>query len=163
MISIDQLEKLTSIVSHFTIIFAMIGLIVQVRQNWFSNKLAQKDRFVSNTSKYYKIQELLLSTSKLSKLNINIYKKELADNTNLSETFNEELALCGMMFQLMEDVWLMHDFKTKNNSKLYSGWNNLFQDWINTDEIFEKWTILKHHFSHDFIDFVEKGYVRKRN
>ena len=30
---LEQFEQITSIISHFTIITAMIGLIVQVKQN----------------------------------------------------------------------------------------------------------------------------------
>jgi hypothetical protein len=158
--NLEIFEQYSSIASNFTVIVAMIGILVNVKQNFTSNKLATKDRFLSCTARYIKIQELLLSNEKLEHINLSIFgtniPKETPENNN---SFGRELALAGMMFQLMEDVWLMHDLDKNKNSDLYSGWNNLFNDWMKTNEIIEKWKIIRSHFSIGFINYVETKFV----
>lgn len=159
---LEQFEQITSIISHFTIITAMIGLIVQVKQNQTSNTLATKDRFLSCTARYIKIQELLLSNDKLEHINPSIFEAKIQKQTPENKiSYGRELALAGMMFQLMEDVWLMHDLDKNKNSDIYSGWNQLFDDWMSTKEVVGKWQIIKSHFSKGFINYVENKFAIK--
>jgi hypothetical protein len=157
---INQIDKITSIVSHFTIIVAMLGLVIQVKQNWVSNKIAANDRFTACTAKYIKIQEILLSNADLDSLNTKIYGNRLQNTQDCKKNIlGKETAVAGMMFQLMEDVWLTHDFDKDYDNDLYSGWHNLFKDWMCTEEIAEKWIVLKAHFSKGFIEHVDHMYV----
>ncbi len=159
-ITIDEFDKITSIISHFTIIVAMGSLVLQFVQNKRSNRFAYKDRFIACTAKYMKIQEILLSNDKLDHLNISVFESKIPREQGMkSRVFAKELAISGMIFQLMEDVWLTHDLDRHAHDDLYSGWNHLFKDWMNTPEIVEKWTILKFHFSRKFIDYIERRYA----
>ncbi len=164
MFDLYNLDKVTGIVSDLTIIVAMISLIFQLRQNRIQNKLAYKDRFVTCTSRYIKIQEILLSTECLNHINVGIYKNRVA---TISEgeaiSLGKELALCAMIFQLMEDVWTTHDLETDKDSDSYSGWKELFKDWMNTPEIAAHWPVLKHHFGRRFVADIEQKYIKRVN
>ena len=161
--NIETLDKVTSIISHFTIIFAMTSLMVQIKQNWLLNRIMSKDRFIACTAKYIKIQELLLLNDNFTYLNFNIYKNRhgIMNNDSNAHSIAKDLALAGMMFQLMEDVWLMHDLDKNRSKELYSGWENLFEDWMNVKEIAEKWPILRFHFSKNFIQYIEGRYSKQ--
>jgi len=159
-----QIDKITSIISHFAIIVTTIALITQIKQNRRTNKIIFKDRFTASTARYVKIQELLLTKPELSQLNAAIYKGKLPTVAQNKEADTiRELPMCAIMFQTMEDVWLMHDLKddSEKHSDLFSGWEGLFRDWMTTGEIVEKWKILKHHFSKEFIAYVETKYFKQ--
>ena len=159
---LNRFDQITSIISHFTIIIAMMSLIFQYLQSRVSNRIASKDRFIACTAKYIKIQEILLSNKDLAPLNAAIYRERL-DKTKLSpeSALGPEIALAGMMFQLMEDVWLMHDLDINKHDSLYSGWHHLFQDWMSTHAIASKWDVLKLHFGSKFIYYIETNYVKR--
>lgn len=164
MFNLQKIDLVTSIISQIAVIIAMSSLFVTIFQNRRSNEIAAKDRFLVCTSKYMKIQEIMLSNDKFDELNKNIYGERLIGAGLSSELFqSHELSLAAMMFQLMEDVWVMHDLDKNKSADLYSGWDNLFRDWMTTDEISRYWKTLKFHFSRPFISYVETTYPRVAN
>jgi hypothetical protein len=128
------------------------------------------------TAKYTKIQEIFLTNRNFGVLHLSIYGDKVSgvdttlfeDKRNAVEKINDELALSAMLFQLMEDVWLV-DLKRRNSwiispkkrkeyDAAYRGWDNLFRDWMETPEIREKWPILKSHYNARFVKDTERQY-----
>jgi hypothetical protein len=181
--------------SDLAIVVAVISLLLQRRQFKKTNKLALKDRFIGSTARYVKIQETLLSNSTLSSLNVDIcltrvnrtidsekhdssetFKKFKEHKDNLKSltdhekmTMGKELALCAIMFQLMEDVWTMHDLnknswfltqkEEETEAEIFAGWDALFCDWMQTSPITENWEFLKHQYTKKFVEAFEKRYL----
>ena len=164
MFDLKEINAVTGIISHFAIVVAMISLAMQLRQNKFLNKLAYKDRFVASTARLNKILELLLSNESLNHINIGIYKRRLpAVPEDEAIIRGKELALCAMIFQLMEDVWTTHDLETDKDSAAYAGWKETFKDWMETPEIAAYWPILKHQYGTRFVADTEGKYFHKAN
>ena len=164
MQELEQIDKITSIISHFAIIITALALVIQIKQNRLTNAIIFKDRFIASTARYVKIQELLLTKNELANLNAAIYKGKLSSVAkNQEANFIMELPVCAIMFQTMEDVWLMHDLKDGGGKHrdLFSGWEGLFKDWMATDEVKEKWRILNHHFGREFVAYVETNYLKQ--
>ena len=160
MFDLDHLDKVTSIISHFAIIIAMIGLAVQLRQNKFLNKLARKDRFVASTARYNKILEILLSNESLHHINMGIHRRRIHEiSGDEALIVGKELALCSMIFQVMEDVWTTHDLETDKDNDAYSGWKETFKDWMSTPEIAAHWPVLKHQYGRRFVLDIERSYL----
>jgi hypothetical protein len=186
MINLTEIGEITKIIANLGIFVALVGLFLQRHQFKKMNKLAEKDRFIGSTARYVKIQETLLSKDELSSLNVDICLTHLNRENNCSDNgtavntkdknketalrlkqlspndktaLGKQLALCAIMFQLMEDVWMMHGVNDKKDEKNFAGWNALFCDWMQTPEILKNWELLKHHFSEGFVTAVETNYI----
>lgn len=140
-----------------TVVMMSIGVVFTWIKHRTEKVTQHKHSFLSCTARYLKIQELLMTTKGLSELNLSIYLLK-QDQSIDTQVFSKELAVCGMMFQLMEDVWLMHNLERHQHDKLYAGWYALFTDWMQTEKIAEKWSLLKSHFSTDFVIYVDKEF-----
>ena len=130
---------------------AAIGWLSYVKEKAMQRKYA----FLGCTAQYIKIQETIITTDCLRDLNLSIYPLNQSTPCD-DKTLSSELSLCGMMFQLMENVWLIHDFEKNKRDKLHAGWHSLFIDWMKSEKIERNWGFLKHHFSKEFIAYVEK-------
>lgn len=157
---IDTLVKVTTIVYNATVVALSFGVVVAFIKDRRERALQTRHDFLSCTERYIRIQETIINTASLNDLNLGIYKNRTVIDRGIDvDTFSKELALCGMMFQLMEDVWLTHDLTKNKNQELYSGWNRLFKDWMETEAVSQKWSLLRHHFSKGFIAHVEREYA----
>lgn len=155
----------STVIYNLTIALMSLGVFVTWRKHKEEmrkrneEKLTQeKHNFLSCTERYIKIQEMIINTDCLSDLNLSIYQPA-QDKPFDDKVFSKELALCGMMFQLMEDVWLMHNLEENKGDKLYAGWCTLFTHWMKTKKIAQKWDLLKSHFSKGFIEYVEREFI----
>jgi hypothetical protein len=159
-IDIEIAYKITSIAYNCTLVMLSFGAVVTYIKDKREKVSQHKHNFMTCTERYLRIQEMILSNDCLTHLNLSIYNTgRHVDKSD--ETLSKELALCGMMFQLMEDVWLMHDFDKENiNSGLYSGWYALFCNWMKTKAIVEKWDLLRSHFSENFNNYVDKTFIK---
>jgi hypothetical protein len=155
----DTLVKLTTIAYNGTVVFLSFSAAFAFLRARRERLIGERHDFLSCTERYLRIQELMVSTESLNNLNLSIYRIEtLAGQDATVDSFSKELAVCGMMFQLMEDVWFMHDLDRHKNDPLYSGWMHLFKDWMGAEPVSEKWRLLKTHFSEPFIAFTEREF-----
>jgi hypothetical protein len=162
--TIETLAKITTIVNG-TIATLLALFYITVFKDRRDRAIQDKHDFLSCTDRYARIQGVIINSKCLNALNLNIYKKKVVTEEIDNDTASKELALCGMMFQLMEDVWLMHDFpkikgKKYKDKKFFLGWTRLFKDWMEVDAVSENWGVLKHHFSDDFIAFVDGEFLK---
>lgn len=116
----------STVIYNLTIALMSLGVFITWRKHKEEmrkrneEKLTQeKHNFLSCTERYIKIQEMIINTDCLSDLNLSIYQPA-QDKPFDDKVFSKELALCGMMFQLMEDVWLMHNLEENKGDKLYA-------------------------------------------
>ncbi len=157
---IDTLIKVTTIAYNGTVVALSFGAAFTFMRARRERLIGEKHDFISCTERYLRIQECLMNSESLNKLNLSIYRvKASAHQGAAGGSFSKELALCGMMFQLMEDVWLIHDLEKNMDNELYAGWIHLFRDWMNAEPISQKWGLLKTHFSKGFIAFVEREFL----
>lgn len=154
---IEDWVKITTVFYNCTIVLVSFSVFL----TWWKYKreeLSQnKNNFLSCTARYIAIQEMIINTDCLTDLNLSIYQSDLSKPFD-ANLFSKELALSGMMFQLMEDVWLMHELEKNQEHELYAGWFSLFADWMKSEKIVEKWSLLKKHFSENFVEYVNEKY-----
>lgn len=146
------------VLMSFGAFFTWVKYKEEVRKHSAEKLMQEKHNFLSCTERYIKIQEMIINTDCLSDLNLSIYQPA-QDKPFDEKVFSKELALCGMMFQLMEDVWLMHNLEENKGNKLYAGWCTLFAHWMKTKKIAQKWDLLKSHFSKGFVEYVEREFI----
>jgi hypothetical protein len=158
---LDQLVKITGIISNCSIILAMATLVLQLIQNRALNKLTFKQQFIACTERYENIQQILLANDSLNRLNAGFYKDRLPDLPEAQSAIRgKELAMCAMMFQLMEDVWLTHDMGSGKNSDVLSGWYTLFRDWMSNETIAGNWPVFRNYFGKGFVADIERNYLK---
>lgn len=160
--NLESVRQITGIISQLAIFVAVLSLFFQFWQSRKAKELSFKNNFITCTARYTKIQELLLANEDLADLSDNIYKKTPLPDLRDLKSVRKELALCGMMFQLMEDVWMIHDFDKHSNKDenkdTFTGWNKLFTDWMKAEAVWEKWDILSSHYCKRFRDFAIENY-----
>ena len=192
--------EVTTVLANIAVIIGIGGLVAQWVFNWGTARHLRKEGIIACNSRYYHIQELLFQNRDLDTLSLEMkglppgFKngKEEYETLNSEQnngplevednTIGKELALCAMIFQLMEDVWITHDlekvfseskpkwhhlrtrwfnrFKKANRIVQVSGWMGLFEDWMEVDRIWNRWDDLKRHFRNDFVAFVKRRFPR---
>jgi hypothetical protein len=146
--------KMPEIISTIAVAISVGALVFQWWQNRKASETAFKTNFLACTSRYTQIQELLLSNDELSGLSESIYAKINVPGDRDTRIFHKELALCGMMFQLIEDVCIMHGLDKNSNRKKLSGWDGLFRGWMRSKIIRDNWGELKNHYNENAQAYV---------
>jgi hypothetical protein len=136
---------------------AVVAVITSIFVIWYQYRQDRKLNFLKCTERFIEIQKLFIDNPDLSKLNISKSNERLNDTEKV--TLSKEIALCSMMFQLMEDVWIMHKLGKHKTNKRYSGWNRYFKEWMSSDKVQNYWNELKVYYGDDFIDFVKEKYI----
>lgn len=161
----DNYKDSIEIVTDLAIILSIIGIIYQLRQYNINAELRKKHDFITLTARYTEIQKLFLSHQDLSVLHDEILKRNNGNRdkkVNYEDLYREvstkEISICSIMFQLMEDVYIVEELKVgeknKNREEL-AGWERLFQDWISCDRVWAIWKKSSRYFSGGFNEYLE--------
>jgi hypothetical protein len=150
------------IVTNLAIIISIIGVIYQFRQYNINAEQRRKHDFISLTAKYTEIQKLFLSHQDLSVLQDEILKRNIGNldkGVNYEDMYGaastKEISICSIMFQLMEDVYIVEELEVDEKREDLVGWNRLFRDWIFSNRVWAIWLKLSHHFGQGFNDYVK--------
>lgn len=163
----DDYIRSIEIVTSSAIIIGIVGLMYQIKQFKINAEQRKKHDFVLLTARYGEIQKLFLEEEGLSDLKDEILKRgrgKVDKEVNFEDMYQaasgKEITICSIMFQLMEDVYILEGLDVDEEREHLAGWNRLFRDWIGSDRVWAIWLRLSGHFGNGFNGYVKA--CRKR-
>jgi len=154
----------SSIVANLGLIMAMVGLMLHFREYNQTLRNREKAHFVDMTARFADIQRIFIENNNLEHLFAEIYRADKDQATReCSVTLSDaELAVCSIMFQLMEDVWTIHELTPDNCPDSYSGWMKLFAGWLRSNRVEVAWNRLNAIYGNGFRTFVTEMRTREQ-
>ncbi|MFY0630549.1 MAG: hypothetical protein JXR05_09220 [Flavobacteriaceae bacterium] len=156
--------NISQIIANVIVIFGILSLIFEYRHKKKQVIINDKEKFLFGTEKYIELQKSILESDYLHELNLSFYfdGNEFPEkDISLRKKKSSEIAFSGIIFQLIEDIYLLHDLEKEYDSNKAKGWMSLFRMWMSSSVILEKWNFMKKHFTPELIVFVETHLIKE--